>query len=349
MKLGFRACLLLGFLILTKCYLFQKTPPPFKVHLLNEQIFENDTQFKGLSLGGLSSLSFDIKTKKFFALSDDKKNHRIYRFSLVKKEKTTYQFQLENHILLHTSKGQPLPFNMDSEALDIEKNGSFFIASEGQQIFKKPDPTQIFQFSQKGLWKNSWPTPAVFWDPKRISSFGAQANQGFESLSLDNQSNTLWVATEAPLFQDLKSYKENWIRLSEFEMNNKKLITQYPYILNPLTGLTEIIFLENKTFLTLERAYNDKKKSNFTLLFFTNCQKALNLLKKKNLKEFIPCSKKILWSSKEEKNFEIDNLEGMTLGPSIGPQKQLLVFVSDNNFSPTQKNQFLFFEIKKSH
>ncbi len=348
MKVQIKICLLfLSTLILTKCYLFRTPLPLFKIRLLNEQIFKHETKFKGLQLGGLSSLSFHSKTKKFFALSDDKKNHRIYKFSLIKKNKNSYHLQLEDHILLHTSKNQGLPFHMDPEGFSIGTDQNFYIASEGQQIFKKPDPPQIFQFNFKGLWKSSWTTPPVFWDKTKVSKFGTQENKGFESLSLNESANTLWVATENPLIQDLKNLQKNWIRLSEFKISSTKLITQYAYPLSNLTGLTETLFLKNKTFLTLERSYNEKKESNFIFLFFTDCQKSSNLLIQKNFKKIIPCSKRLLWSSKKEKHLKIGNLEAMTLGPLIDSHRQLLVLASDNNFNPNQKNQILFFELKK--
>jgi hypothetical protein len=40
-----------------------------------------------------------------------------------------------------------------------------------------------------------------------------------------------------------------------------------------------------------------------------------------------------------------DNLEGMTYGPVLPNGKPSLIIVSDDNFSSTQVNQFLFFEL----
>jgi hypothetical protein len=39
----------------------------------------------------------------------------------------------------------------------------------------------------------------------------------------------------------------------------------------------------------------------------------------------------------------LDNIEGITLGPKLSEGRQSVVFVSDNNFSPTQVTQFLLF------
>ena len=292
-------------------------------------------------MGGLSSLVFDSKTHTFFALSDDKKNHRIYEFSLSSEQ--PYQLLLKSQILLHTSKSSKLPFPMDPEALALGPQDSFYLASEGQQIFKVPSPPQIFEFNLQGLLKDSWPTPLVFWDKNQVSKFGTQENKGFESLTFSSQFKTLWTATESPLIQDLKP----WIRLSEFEKTSKKLITQYPYPLTNSSGLTEMIYLKNKTFLTLERSYDSQKKTESTFLFLSSCQKASNVVDQISLQKFTPCSKKLLWSSEKEKSTSIDNLEGMALGPYRDSQSQLLVLVADNNFNSEQKNQILFLELKK--
>ena len=41
----------------------------------------------------------------------------------------------------------------------------------------------------------------------------------------------------------------------------------------------------------------------------------------------------------------LDNIEGMTWGPTLANGKRTLVFVSDDNFSPMQTTQFLAFEL----
>jgi hypothetical protein len=40
-----------------------------------------------------------------------------------------------------------------------------------------------------------------------------------------------------------------------------------------------------------------------------------------------------------------DNLEGLTLGPKLADGHTALVAVSDDNFNPEQRGQFLLFEI----
>ena len=306
----------------------------------NEQIIETSFSFNQIPVGGLSAIRFDRKTNSFLILSDDKKNHRFYRFKL--KKQKPYQLNLVEQILLKERGFKKLKRNMDPEGISLGSH-HIFIASEGQQIFTPPEPPQIFRFSQKGLLLKAWETPSVFWNLNQIKTHGAQENKGFESLTLDLQKNLLWTATERPLLQDLKVSKKR-IRLSGFSLKTKKLLFQFPYSLSDSkAGLVEMLFLKPQVFLTLERTYNKFKKTNRTRLFLTDCRKATNLT---SPPPHSSCKKKKLFDFKRLGKIKIDNLEGMTLGPKLPKEQRLLVFVSDNNFNKKQKTQILFFGFK---
>ena len=48
------------------------------------------------------------------------------------------------------------------------------------------------------------------------------------------------------------------------------------------------------------------------------------------------------------KTKSLDNFEGMALGPKLPNGNDTLIVVSDNNFNPSQRTAFLFFEIVKN-
>ena len=56
-------------------------------------------------------------------------------------------------------------------------------------------------------------------------------------------------------------------------------------------------------------------------------------------------SKKLLLNM-DGLGFYIDNIEGVTFGPTLPNGNITLIFVSDNNFNPLEKTQFLLFEIQ---
>ncbi len=386
-----------------------KKQTEISIEFKGEQVFETGKIYKGLKVGGLSELFFDEASGDFFALSDDKKNHRFYRLALIikseKKEahkinqniynnktknshyklinpnndekksqaenshhqfvhqgndenkKTQsvsfpYRMEIKEQILLKSEGYEYLKINMDPEALALHKDNTVFIASEGQQIFAVHEPTQIFTFSRQGILKEEWPVPSVFWKTEKAQqedSFGQQENKGFESLTLDNDSNTLWTATEKPLKQDLIFEDKAFVRLSAFDIESKKMLIQYPYALkNTKSGLTALQLLKPKVFISLERAYDKQKKVNEVSLFFTDCRQANNVQPYMQLqKKFKACFKKELWNSSQS-HVPVDNMEALALGSVLPSGKQLMVLASDNNFNEEQqKTQFLFFELSE--
>jgi hypothetical protein len=61
-------------------------------------------------------------------------------------------------------------------------------------------------------------------------------------------------------------------------------------------------------------------------------------------KSFVPITKKLLLNMDDMPDF-IDNVEGITLGPTLPNGHQSIILVVDNNFSPLEKTQFFLLEI----
>jgi hypothetical protein len=57
-----------------------------------------------------------------------------------------------------------------------------------------------------------------------------------------------------------------------------------------------------------------------------------------------PVSKKLVLNMDDLGRY-IDNVEGVTWGPTLPNGHKSLLFLSDNNFSPLEKTQFLLFEV----
>ena len=344
--------LLFFFILLTNCSYLQKSSSPISLKLIKEQVLEKNKLFEGHKVGGLSELAFDHKSDHLIALSDDKKNHRWYKLDF--QTKPDYQIQIIKQTFLKSPHSNKLNQNMDPEALLFYGEETVFIANEGQQIYEEHEPTQITVFNKKGVLKSKWDVPAVFWKPKpnkKAGAIGQQDNKGFESLTLDKQKDILWTATEKPLKQDLIFKDKAFVRLTGFDIKSKKILFQYPYFLkdSQAGGLTALEFLKDNTFISLERAYKKQKQNgaNEVQLFWTDCRQAEDIKAYITVnKKFKACSKKLLWSSTQEKNMKIDNLEGLALSPLSVDKKRDLILVSDDNFNPkNQKTQFLFFEL----
>jgi hypothetical protein len=61
---------------------------------------------------------------------------------------------------------------------------------------------------------------------------------------------------------------------------------------------------------------------------------------------YIPVAKRLVIDLAKTADIgPVDNIEGMSWGPTLADGKRSLVLVSDNNFNPAQVTQFLAFEI----
>jgi len=111
-------------------------------------------------------------------------------------------------------------------------------------------------------------------------------------------------------------------------------------------------YLGEDKLLVVERAYllkddsvsgNRKVDANVVRLFLTDCSMATNVLNYKELQQYVTCGKTLLADLSDFLGDAVDNIEGITIGPTVSRGDRLLVLVSDNNFSRSQKTQFLFF------
>ena len=112
MKFLMKIFFLVSFFILPNCAHLLTTP---KIQFLNEQIIEGTKEFQGLNVGGISGASFDNSSRRFFFLSDDKKNHRFYELQL--KNKKPYKLEIVNQVFLRENQANRLQRNMDPEAI----------------------------------------------------------------------------------------------------------------------------------------------------------------------------------------------------------------------------------------
>ena len=81
-----------------------------------------------------------------------------------------------------------------------------------------------------------------------------------------------------------------------------------------------------------------------TLLFFSNATDVKNYPSLQKNSSFIPATKKLLLNM-DQLGIYIDNVEGMTFGPTLSNGHKTLICVADNNFNILEKTQFLLFEI----
>ena len=343
----------------------------FSLKFINEQVVDHHLQIKDISVGGLSALSYSEESNDFIALSDDKGNKagppRFYKLKLKKAEGEKYELVFEDQVFLHNVEGQKME-PIDPEGVAFFRPDQIFISSEGVQLPHLIAPPAVFLFNSKGKKLSSWPTLQMYWpeDLSQLGKWGVKENKAFEALSIDDENDHLWVATESTLHQDVQTAENSkgtqYIRLSRFNIKGANMISQFIYPMDSrieinnlkgANGLTDFLYLGSEKLIVIERAYlkddsvsGDRKvDANFVRLFLTDCSQASDVSKYQELKQgnFITCGKRQLADLSSLLGNNLDNIEGITMGPKISEDSYLLVLVSDNNFNPSQKTQFLYF------
>ncbi len=324
-------------------------------------------EFQNTPVGGLSGLSYDSKTGKLLAISDDRSQlapARFYTLNLDFTDNSTLaKVSVEGMTVLLNEQGQTYPTGtIDPEGIAISPRQSVFISSEGVPSSNIAPFIQEYDLTQ-GTLKNSLNIPERYFNPPDL---GVQENLGFESLTLSPKSLApgdpfrLFTAVESSLIQDTNIEQESApLRMMHYVMNSigdPILVGEHLYLLEPdpyvdtlSNGLTELFALNTEGhFLALERTFSPSgfgaKIFEVVIADATDTASITSLAQER--RGIRPVRKKLLLDL-DELGIELDNLEGMTIGPRLPDGSQSLILVSDDNFRPEQVTQFLLFRFSQ--
>jgi hypothetical protein len=376
------ACCSLLFLILTACSPARVTAEErmflnLSLEFLGEYQLPTQ-QFEGTPVGGLSGLTYNRQTGRFYAISDDRSQRAPARFytlnmSLDESQPDTplKRVEVEGVTLLKNENGETFPKgSIDGEGIALSPKGTLFISSEGDRE-KQIDPF-IAEFSlETGELLQKVPLPPNFLprETEEGTPIGIQNNLAFESLTLNpnglaqSDPYRLFSATEAPLFQDKtpgspveESARIRFLHYLIGPIGEPGLVAEHLYLLDPIPrgslkyGLSEIMALDTEGFfLSLERTFGltgfDGKLFQVVVGNATDISNVESL--SGELGQLQPLRKDLLFdlSTLTDQEVYLDNLEGMTYGPYLPDGSRSLVLMSDNNFNDLQVTQFLLFRI----
>ncbi|MFB8794522.1 MAG: esterase-like activity of phytase family protein [Microcoleus sp.] len=335
--------------------------------------------FEGAPVGGLSGITYDSKgmsgvtsqAYRFYALSDDPSENVDARFYSLRLDLTSVdspnislkKVTVEGVTYLKKADGETFSWgSINPEGIALSPRNSVLIASEG--VTHVGIPPFVGEFDLKtGKMRENLPIPKRYIpdasDEKQQQ--GVLDNLGFESLTIDPETFSpggldpfrVFVATEAPLMQDLDPEQASKLRLLHYIIVDKtaQLVSENLYTLDQvplsiLNGLTELVAVGGGQFLSLERSFG---LSGYGARIYQVAVGAatdtsrINSFKGRSAVE--PVRKKLLLDL-TELGIPLYNLEGMTLGPRLPDGSQSLVLVSDDNFDEAQKTQFILFSLK---
>jgi hypothetical protein len=278
-----------------------------------------------------------------------------------------------------SSQGVSKRMQIDAEGIAPFENG-FLISSEGNyQEIPRRNPSLMF-FNSEGFFNREIYWPAEFEpNPTGKQRKGLRGNYAFEGLSISPDQKNLFAIHEAPLVQNnpswraselgevhllrfkvpsgpnlikstpfkSNSFKSNPIKSSRIESNRIEVDKDILYKLDAYkaeagkvlaSGVSEILALSGDKLLVLERAIFFspvdffRYESRVYEVSFANPSDKKLVLDLDKIKRLLKSTK------------ELDNFEGMALGPIVNSQPTLLM-VSDDNFNPLENTIWLIFKL----
>jgi hypothetical protein len=337
-------------------------------------------EFANTPVGGLSALTYDRSTNRFYVLSDDRSDRAPARFYTLKlnlksaakpSESLIQSVEFEQVTSLKDATGQPFAKgSIDPEGIALTPQRSLYISSEGSRENGVPPFINEFDLAT-GQQKQALPIPQRFLPAE---GQGIRENQGFEPLTLSAvgfgtgqqlEPLRLFAATESALQQDLPPKPPNPIParsapirflhylIGETGEAPPTLIAEHLYLLDEVpkgteAGLTEIVVLDQAGhFLSLERSFDGLNPGARLFQIATggaNDTSSMDAFAG-NIGNIVPILKEPLLDL-TTLGIALDNLEGMSLGPRLPDGTQSLLMVSDDNFNDLQATQFLLFRLR---
>jgi hypothetical protein len=193
---------------------------------------------------------------------------------------------------------------------------------------------------------------------------GPRRNGVFEGLGFTPDDRYMFVSLEEPRYEDgpRADVRDTtaYIRIIRYDLRTRKPMAQYAYKLEPVAhpsvpdtafhvnGVSDILVLSETQLLVMERSFSTGVKNNTIRVFKADLENATNINTINSLQEtkkFTPVQKTLLLNFDELDTF-VDNVEGMTFGPTLSNGHRSLIFVADNNFAKGEETQFYIFEVK---
>ncbi len=342
-----------------------------RLELIGQYIIPLNAKYNGTTVGGLSGIDYDAKTKEYYIISDDGSKidpARIYKAHIRLREKGIDTVQFLSVTTLLNQKGNPFPpATIDPEATRYFPPRDLIAwSSEGERTRKNNewslrDPAVYFS-DQQGKMVDSFLLP----DNLHMSSLekGPRNNGSFEGITFDGDYRTLYVNVEEPLFEDgpqaASGDTSACTRLIQFDVSTRKPVAQFAYKVDTvayhaqpaqsfkINGVSEIFWLASGQLLAIERSFSTGRLGCVIKLYLVDLQDATDVSNVTSLntsKEFKPANKKLLLNL-EDLGIPVFNIEGITWGPKLANGHNTLLLVADDNFSQVDKTQFLLFELK---
>ncbi len=367
------------FVIYINCiFSFSQTQPTSisSLKLIGNYEIPFNKKFKNTAVGGLSGIDYDAVNRLYYIISDDrsaKSSARFYSAKIHLSEKGIDSVELLDVNILLQPDGKPFPgaketprLTPDPESIRYNPiNNELIWSSEGERTIHANDTIlqhpSIQIIGTDGSFKSSFTMPTNL--EMHSIELGARQNGTFEGIAFSHDFNYLYACLEEPLYQDGPKANvqetNSFVRIYKFDSKKRTVSEEYAYKLEKVAyssipsnafkvnGVSEIVSFEKDKLLLVERSFSTGRLACTVRLFLADLSQAENIIHNYSLIKTPPkktVAKKLLLNM-DDLGIFIDNIEGLTFGPTLTNGHKTLIFIADNNFQSSEKNQFLLFEV----
>lgn len=351
------------------------TQPIGRLEFRDVFVIPNSLRFRDTQVGGLSGIDYDASSGAFYLICDDRsalQSARYYKATirLTGDQIDTVIFQEKVDVL--NEQGQPYPSAREARNRTIDpegirynpKTGEVIWLSEGERIVNAKDTALVdpeILVTRGGKFYGRYLISDGV--AMRIRELGARQNGSFEALTFADDFRTLWVALEEPLYQDgPRADVEDspaYCRFFRYDVSSRDQLAEYAYDLEPVAyapilssafrvnGITDILDAGNNKLLVVERSFSTGRLPCTVKVFLaepttgTEVSRIPSLKADPNVK---PMAKQLLLNM-DDLGMHVDNVEGITWGPTLPNGHRTLLMITDNNFQSFQKTQIFLFEV----
>lgn len=351
--------------------------PITAIKFIGEYSLPHKMNFNGTTVGGLSGIDYVAKDDVYYLICDDRSDLSPLRYYTAKiklsnKGIDTVQFVKVTSFLqpdgqVYPGRKQNFFGTPDPEAIRYNTKDRVMVwSSEGERTVRNNQTVltnpAITVSDKYGRYIDTFALPPNMY--MKATENGPRNNGVFEGLTFTPDFSRLYVSVEEPLYDDGPRAglfdSSAWVRIISYDVSTKLRLAQYAYQIDPVVhepistglftvnGVSEILAISDWQLLVVERSFSTGRLGNNIRVYLADIKEAQDVKDIPSLQKSPPqkpLQKKLLLNM-DRLGRLIDNVEGVTFGPLLPNGKRSLIFVSDDNFSPAQKTQFLLFEVE---
>lgn len=261
---------------------------------------------------------------------------------------------------------QEKSLRLDGEGIRVSPTGNLFIADEYGpfvgEYSHQGKRLRLLPIPQRYLVDHAGSKPEEELPPRNLS--GRQPNRGMEGLALSPDGSKLYGIMQSPLMQDGGLDQANKriglnCRILEMTLADGKT-REFVYTLeDPVNGVSEILAVDEYTFLVLERDSKGGLEAKTKKLFLIDIRQASDVsqipsLPTKDLPAGVQAVSKKLFLDLLDPAHGLkgpdfpEKIEGLAFGPDLPDGRRLLMVTADNDFIATSPFRVFAFAVERA-